>query len=188
MTNEPRYSFLARAIHWVVAAGFACMWMLGFTMTRLVEDDSAPEEFLYGVHISLGVTLLALIALRVAVRLTRCPPPLPASLQGAERAGAHLGHAALYALPALVMALGWAEVDLGGHGVAWFGVEMPKVFATVPEGSGAEEWAETLHRWLAYVMLCVAVIHVAAVAKHRWIDGHDVLYRMTFGGGRAKKE
>ena len=35
--------------------------------------------------------------------------------------------------------------------------------------------------WLAYAMLGVAAVHVAAVAKHRWIDRHDVLRRMTFG-------
>lgn len=84
------------------------------------------------------------------------------------------------------MALGGAEVNLGGHGVAWFGVEMPKVFATVSEGSGAEDRAETLHRWFAYAMSGVALVHVAAAAKHRWIGRHDVLYRMMFGGGRAK--
>ena len=56
------------------------------------------------------------------------PPPLPDAIRGIERAAAHLGHAALYALPAPVIAAGWAETNFGGHTVQWFGVEMPRVF------------------------------------------------------------
>jgi cytochrome b561 len=36
-----------------------------------------------------------------------------------------------------------------------------------------------LHKYLAYVMLAVAAVHVAAVVKHR-IARHDVLDRMSF--------
>ena len=65
-------------------------------MTTLVEDDS-PRE-----------TLLALLVPRIAIRLAYRPPPLPDSIRGMERTAAHLGHAALYALRALVIAIGWA--------------------------------------------------------------------------------
>ena len=34
-------------------------------------------------------------------------------------------------------------------------------------------------------MLAVALGHVAAAFKHRWIDGHDVIRRMTFGGSEG---
>ena len=167
-----------------MAAGFAFMWACGYAMTTLVADDSPLEELLFSLHISIGVTLLALLVARIGVRLASPPPPLPAGIRGAERVGAHLGHAALYALPAAVIAVGWFEVDAGGHGAEWFGVAMPKVFPTMETlgGYAVEDTAETVHRWLAYAMLGVAVVHVAAVAKHRWIDRRDVLRRMTFGG------
>ena len=182
--DNVRYSLAARAIHWVMAAGFAFMWACGYAMTTLVAEDSPLEELLFGLHISTGVTLLALLAARIGVRLARPPPPLPAAIRPLERTGARLGHAALYALPAAVIAVGWFEVDAGGHGASWFGVDMPKVFPTMETLGGyeVEGTAETVHRWLAYTMLGVAAVHVAAVAKHRWIDRHDVLRRMTFGG------
>ena len=174
-----RYSLPARLIHWTMAVGVAFMWACGFVMTTLVADDSPLEEALYDLHISVGVTLLALLAVRVAVRFANPPPPLPDAIHGVERLGAHLGHAALYVLPAAAMALGWVEVDLGGHGVAWFGIELPSLLAEADDAAG--ELAETLHKWVAYSMLGVAVVHVAAVAKHRWIDENDVLHRMTLG-------
>ncbi len=179
MTDE-KYHLTARLVHWIMALGFVFMWGSGFAMTKLVEDDSPLEEFLFDLHISVGVTLLALLVLRIAIRLIHRPPPLPATIRGVERTGAHLGHAALYALPALVIAAGWAETNFGGHAVQWFGVELPRVF---PEtGEDLQDLSEDLHMWLAYGMLAVAAGHVAAALKHRWFDGHDVIRRMTFGG------
>ena len=181
--DNGRYSLAARLIHWIMAAGFAFMWCCGYAMTTLVAEDSPLEELLFGLHISTGVTLLLLLAVRIGVRLAHAPPPLPQAIPPVERVGAHLGHAALYALPAVVIAVGWFEVDAGGHGVEWFGVGMPKVFPTLETvgGYAVEDTAATVHMWLAYAMLGVAAVHVAAVAKHRWIDRHDVLRRMTFG-------
>ncbi len=178
MTDD-RYHLTVRLMHWIMAAGFVFMWGCGYAMTTLVEDDSPLEELLFDLHISVGVTLLALLAARIAIRLVHRPPPLPAAIRGIERTAAHLGHAALYALPALVIAVGWAETNFGGHGVQWFGVEMPQVF---PEtGEDLQDLAEDVHKWLAYTMLAVAAGHVAAAFKHRWLDGHDVIRRMTFG-------
>ena len=177
--SEERYHLSARLIHWIMALGFAFMWGCGYAMTTLVEDDSPLEEFLFDLHISVGVTLLALLVLRIAIRAAHAPPPLPDSIRGRERTAAHLGHGALYALPALVIAAGWAETNFGGHAVQWFGVEMPRVF---PEtGEALQDISEDAHMWLAYAMLAVAAGHVAAALKHRWFDGHDVIRRMTFG-------
>ena len=183
--DSARYGLAARLIHWIMAAGFAFMWACGYAMTTLVEEDSALEELLFSLHISIGVSLLVLLVARIGVRLANRPPPLPAGIRPAERVGAHLAHAALYALPAAVIAVGWFEVDAGGHGASWFGVGMPKVFPIMETLAGyeVEDTAETVHRWLAYAMLGVAAAHVAAVGKHRWIDRHDVLRRMN--GRRA---
>ncbi len=179
--TDRKYPVAARLIHWIMALGFVFMWACGYSMTELVEEDSVLEEFLFDLHISVGVTLLALLVLRIVIRLANPPPPLPDTIRGLERTAAHLGHAALYALPALVIALGWAETNFGGHTVQWFGIEIPHVF---PEtGETLQNLSRNLHRWLAYTMLTVAAIHVAAAYKHRWIDGHDVIRRMTFGRG-----
>ena len=179
MTDE-KYHLAARLMHWIMALGFVFMWACGYAMTTLVEEDSPLEEFLFDLHISIGVTLLALLVLRIAIRLVHPPPLLPDSIRGLERTAAHLGHAALYALPALVIAAGWAETNFGGHAVKWFGVEMPRVF---PEtGEALQILSTDVHMWLAYGMLAIVGGHVAAAFKHRWFDGQDVIRRMTFGG------
>ena len=180
-----RYSIAARILHWLMAIGFLFMWACGYAMTSLVADDSPIQEFLFGLHISIGVTLLLLLVIRIAVRLAQRPPALPKGLARWERIGSQLGHWGLYLLPAATIAVGWAETDFGGHGVAWFGIEMPKIFPTRERlfGFDLEMTTATLHLWFAYTMLGLAVLHVAAVVKHKWVDGHDLLTRMTFGKG-----
>ena len=44
-------------------------------MTTLVEDDSPREALLFDLHIPIGVTLLARLVLRIALRLAYRPPP-----------------------------------------------------------------------------------------------------------------
>lgn len=177
--NSEKYHVTARVIHWLMAVGFAFMWLCGYTMESLLEEESSLSELLLELHISVGVTLLVLLVIRIIIRVMYTPPKLPDGIPRMERIGAHLGHAALYALPAAIIAVGWAETNFGGHAVQWFGLEIPNVFPAA--GEEWEELAELFHLGLAYTMLAVAVVHVAAVAKHRWIDRHDVLSRMTFG-------
>ena len=176
--NGEQYALSARVLHWLMAVGFLGMWVCGFVMTTLVEEDSPLEETLFDLHISFGVTLLALLVIRVLVRVLRTPPLLPESIRGIERIGAHAGHIALYVMPASIIVLGWSEVELGGHVVTWFGIEVPKILPIAPDDD-LGELAELLHMWFAYTMLGIAVVHVAAVVKHRYWDGHSVLYRMS---------
>lgn len=176
-----RYVLSARILHWVMAAGFTFMWACGYAMTSLVPDDSALQEFLFGLHISMGVTLLMLLVARIAVRLLNSPPALPEALANWEKIGSHLGHIGLYLIPTLVILIGWAETDFGGHGVEWFGLSMPKIFPTMETlwGLNLETTTAFLHKWIAYTMLLLTVVHVAAVVKHHCVDGLDVLGRMT---------
>lgn len=191
MSGRPdgdRYHLSIRVLHWLMALGFLCMWGLGWTMTNVAEDDSPAQEFLFGLHMSVGVTLLVLLILRIAIRLRVGAPPLPEALPRRDRIGARVGHIALYVLPVLIITLGWASRDFGGHGVEWFGLSLPKIFPTRETLAGLKpgDLAAELHGSLAWTLLALALIHIAAVAKHRWVDGHDVLHRITLGRGASR--
>ncbi|WP_420547987.1 cytochrome b [Curvivirga sp.] len=180
------YSPMMRFFHWIMAVGFIFMWACGYAMTTLVPDDGALEEILFMLHISVGVTLLGLFLARVINRFrSKIPAPLEA-FSKFEVKIAHLGHFALYALIFVALIGGWAEVDLGGHGVKWFGIEMPKIFPTMEfyAGINVEELSETVHKYAAYGLLGLTIFHIGAVIKHRR-DGHDVLPRMLPNHGKT---
>jgi len=179
------YAMPARALHWLMAAGFVFMWGCGYAMTSLpslIADDSPLEELLYMLHISTGVLLLVLLLTRIAVRHVCAPPPPAAGLSRFDERASHAAHIALYVLPAMIIITGWVEVDLGGHAPPFYGLgELPMLLPETEYIAGFEvEFVlETVHRWLAYGMLCLALVHAGAVAKHRWLDRNDVLHRMS---------
>ena len=173
--SEERYHLCARLLQWSLVLGFVFTW----GMTTLVADDSRLEEFLFGLHVCIGLTLLALLVRRIAARLVHRPLLMPETIGGKERSAGHLGQAALYALPALISAIGWAETNFAGHAAQWLSAEMMGVF---PEtGADLQDLSGDLHMWFAYTMLAFAVGHVAAAFKHRWLGGHDVIRRMALG-------
>lgn len=179
--TDTHYAYSARLMHWLMAIFFLFMWGSGFIMTMESMEDTPLEESLFSLHISTGVMLVVLMVARIAIRLTHRPPALPDFMPPLEKLGSHLGHLGLYLLPIAVLTIGWAEVDFGGHGVKWFGLAMPKLFPTMETYAGfnLEETTEVLHRWLAWTTFGLFVLHVMAVIKHRYMDGHDVLYRMS---------
>lgn len=72
--ESERYSLAARLLHWLMAVGLVFMWACGYTMITLVEDDTPIVEFLFDLHISVGVTLPVLMLARIAIRLTYRSP------------------------------------------------------------------------------------------------------------------
>ena len=184
-TMNESYAAPARALHWAMAAGFVFMWACGFVMSSLedwIGEDSPLEELLYTLHMSTGALLLALLIARIAVRRAYPPPAPVAGLSRWEESASKATHILLYVLPAAVIFAGWAEADTGGHGVPFYGLfEFPGIFPDVEFIAGFEvgEVLETVHAWLAYTMLGLAVLHLGAVVKHRWFDHNDVLHRMA---------
>ena len=176
-----KYVLAARILHWSMAAGFVFMWVAGFLMENVAGDDTPLEDLLRDLHISIGITLGCLLILRIAIRLRYRPPPLPHAIGPVQRRVAHLGHLALYAISAAVIFIGWAGTNMGGYGGAWFGIGLPQM---LPEIEAAEDITETIHMYLAYIMAGLALGHVLAALKHIYLDGHDVIHRMTFGGER----
>jgi len=164
-----------------MALCFAFMWASGSYMRNLMAHDSAAQELLYDLHKSVGVTLLALLVIRVSARLLSRTPALPAALPAWERAAAKLGHLGLYGLIVLALVTGWALTDFGGHGVVWFGLAMPQIFPVRETlfGVTLDPLVSDIHAWLVYGLLGLAVIHVGAVLKHRLNDGVDLLPRIT---------
>ncbi|CAG1773251.1 partial Cytochrome b561, partial [uncultured bacterium] len=88
---------------------------------------------------------------------------------------AHWGHRALYALMVVTPLVGWADSNLHGRPVKLFGLPLPKLFPTVEDIGTTSGY---IHTVLAYTLLGVVAVHVAAVIKHRYVDRADVLRRI----------
>ncbi len=103
-----RYSRVAIALHWMIAALIAFNLGLGFFMLGF----PLPLAFLVGgIHVSSGITVLALTIVRIVWRLTHAPPPHPAGLRPWERHTAAIVHFLLYLAMVLMPVTGWSMMS-----------------------------------------------------------------------------
>lgn len=168
-----RYPLPSIALHWLIAlllfAGFA----LG---TYMHELALSPQKLrLYSYHKWLGVTVFALVILRLALRFVMPPPallPAPAwQLHLARRV-----HATLYLLMFAVPLSGWLMSSAKGFTTVWFGI-LP-----LPDLLDKDEALGNLlrngHQALNWLLAGLVMLHAGAALKHHWIGRDDTLKRM----------
>lgn len=103
-----RYTRVAMILHWTIAALILFNLSVGFFM----EGWPAPFRFLVILmHISAGMTVLALTVVRVIWRILHQPPPYPTEMRPWERNTAHFVHLLLYAAMVLMPLTGWAIIS-----------------------------------------------------------------------------
>lgn len=168
------YTRTAIALHWLIAALILAALPMGLIMT---EMPLSPQKLqFYAWHKWLGVTVFVLALLRLLWRVRHPPPPLPASVPRWQRLAAHLTHACLYALMLAIPLVGWLMSSAKGFQTVYLGVLPIPDLLSKDEALG--EALAALHAWLAYALIALLILHVAAALKHHFIDGDDVLRRM----------
>ena len=182
--DEHRYNRAAMILHWLIAAVIATQLALGWIMNEVLEDHSPSQEQMEGIHISLGLTLILLVLLRIAIRFTHRPPSLPDAMPPTEKALAHGVHLALYALMLAIPLSGWAMISLGSRPISFWGLPWPhlpgvgEVFGS-PPAKGVRQQIKHIHVFILIWAFVVAwALHVAGAFKHQF-DGRPVLWRMV---------
>ena len=180
------YTRLARLLHAVQGLALVGMFAVGLYM---VDLPFSPDRLkLYNWHKWAGVLVLALSVIRLLWRLTHRPPPLPAPIAQAmpawQRRAHHATHAALYLLFFAVPLLGWAYSSATGFPIVLFGVlPLPD---WVPVNETLADALKPAHRYAAYALAALVLLHVAAALKHHVIDRDGLLWRMGWKAPSTK--
>lgn len=169
-TNYPPSS---RFLHWLMAAALVANFALGASVH---EMELSPQKLqLLTWHKWAGISLLALVSLRLLNRLF-FPPPAPEPGPVWQTRAAGLVHVLLYALMFAIPVSGWLISSAAGIPVVYLGVwELP---ALLPKNI---LWVDTLkdvHEALNQSLLMLVILHVAAALKHHFIDHDRSLIRL----------
>lgn len=175
VTGDTGYSGTAKWMHWLVAVLIFANLGLGLTMVDM--PGITPTKLRYfNWHKWVGVTVFALVVLRLVWRVTHRPPALPGSMPAWERRAAAASHAALYVLMFAQPLSGYFYSLAVGFPVVYLGVlPLPVLIEPNP---ALKEPLVMLHHLLAWAMLALLLVHIGAALKHRFIDHDDVLQRM----------
>ena len=172
-TGSYQYSAVAIAFHWVIAFFVVVNLTIGF----LHEPIKALAAWM-PAHKSIGITVLVLTLGRLAWRLAHRPPPLPVETKAWEHGAAHAVHWTFYGLLLLMPLTGWLMVSGTDkrRPLDWFGAfDIPYL----PVSKVAGGFGHTGHGILAWVMLALVVLHIAAALRHHLILRDSVLARMA---------
>lgn len=177
-----RYTPVAIALHWIIAALIIFMLGLGFLMEDFPQEIRGAA---YGLHKSTGLSILLLTFVRIAWRLGHKAPPLPAGTKPIEALIARALVVGFYILMITLPMSGWAlsSANPKGYPINWFGLfDWPflPVLSTL-DIETKKEVAHSIseaHETMAAAMIGLLVLHVAAALKHHFILKDDVLTRM----------
>lgn len=173
--SSSRYGLVSMALHWGVAVAVFGLFALGLWMVGLSYYDewrkAGPD-----LHKSIGITLFAVMLIRIVWRLLSPPPSALASYGKWTRIGATLGHLFLYVALFAVMFAGYLISTADGAGIPVFGLfEVPALITGLPDQA---DTAGTVHLYLAWVLVIFAGLHGLAALKHHFIDRDVTLKRM----------
>jgi cytochrome b561 len=179
--TRTRWGVLSQLLHWLIAALIGVQIALGLIGTEL--PLSMAKLATLARHKSLGITLLALMLLRLAWRALNPTPSLPDTLRPHERVLAHLTHTGLYVLVIALPLSGWIMSSARGFPVSWFNlVQLPNL---VGRNATLYHTMVRLHVLLAIALGLLLVLHIAAAFKHHFVLRDDTLRRMLPGAGTA---
>jgi cytochrome b561 len=172
--NVFKYSRTAIVLHWLVALLILVILPLGMVMTDL--DLSPTKLKLYSWHKWLGVSIFALVLVRIFWRVTHPAPPLPLSMPAWQRRAAAALHGLLYVLLLALPLSGWLMSSAKGFQTVWFGVlPLPDL---IGKDEGLGEFFEETHETLVGLLLFLLALHVGATLKHHFIDRDGIAVRM----------
>lgn len=190
-----RYTKTAKILHWLIALGIFGMFALGWYMSELpkegpkqmaydlfdwgiytwtLSEEASPRTFYFNLHKSIGITLLALIVIRIFWRITHKAPAMLASYKAWETKLASGVHRLLYVLMVALPLSGLVMAVASKYGVKWFGLD----FIGGLDNTPLREAFKEVHEIIGVVILLIIILHILGALKHKFIDKDETLDRM----------
>lgn len=196
MGDNTRYSKVAVLLHWLVALCIFAMLGLGWFMADLPKDapkqssydffnlglytwelakEASPRTFYFGLHKSVGVTLLALIVVRLLWRISHKPPAPLSTHQRWEQKLSTATHHVLYLLMLAIPVSGLIMATASKYGVKWFEI---KIISGLDDPALRDLFHE-VHEITISLLVLMIILHIAGALKHKLIDKDDTMKRMS---------
>lgn len=168
-----QWGSIAKFFHWIIALAILGNGAFGL----LMDLASSPIQKInwLALHKSIGLTVLALVLLRILWRWgDRRPVDEPAPRW--QQWAAHVVHGLLYVLIVAMPLSGWWFNSISGKPLQWF--KLFNLPALVTKNLELKHFAHGVHEYLFWFLILVLVAHVGAALKHHVFDNDNVLRRM----------
>jgi cytochrome b561 len=172
--DSPRYTTIARLLHWIIALLVISQFVLGWWMQSIPKLPAGPRAEAFNLHKSMGLVILALMAIRILWRSWVPPPPWPPAPHW-QRILAKGNHAVLYVLLVALPVSGYLGSVFSGYPVRFFGATLPAWGTPLPAMKDAMGMVHLVATW---ALAAAVALHLAGALHHAMTTGENVLGRM----------
>lgn len=167
------YGAVSQFLHWLMAVAVFGLFGLGLWMTSLTYYDPWYTKGPF-VHEGVGISMALMLVFRLVWRATNTKPD-DSYLTPLERLASASTQWGFYVLMIAVMVSGYLISTADGRAIPVFDLfSLPSVY----QAKNLEDTAGTIHLYLAWMTIGLAVLHAAAALKHHFIDKDETLRRM----------
>ena len=181
MSASDRYARPAIVLHWLIAALVIVQFAWGWWMLGIPKQPVGPRVDAFNLHKSFGLTILALMLVRIAWRVSHPPPPMPPMPRWQARV-ARANHILLYAALVIHPLAGYLGSEFSGFPVKYFGITLP---GWAGKNAALKDLMSAIHLATSWVIAVAVLTHVGAALKHALIDRDALLARMGIGRSPA---
>lgn len=185
------YGSVAKYIHWIIALLFLCSYLTVYYRHWFTDKDT-PENWLsLQLHLSIGISILALVLLRIIWRISNTTPSPEPGSPLAHKA-AKLGHYALYAIMIISPVTGYIGTGVQTEYFFLFDIakfEDTQLFnSVIQNGLGMtfkefEEPIDKIHKEFLgeYLVWLLILGHTLAALYHHIVKQDRTIKKMTSG-------
>jgi cytochrome b561 len=176
MESRVQYGTTAKMFHWLIAALLIAQYSIGWFMPDIHSRMKPGAPMIW--HISIGTTILALMLLRLAWRLSHPVAP-ESSLPAYQRITSRAVHWLLYVFVLLTTLSGWLFASARGWQIAWF-FWLPFPMLTSANAPLLKA-IDGLHQVFEWALILILGVHVSAAFVHLLYFHDGVMRRMLPG-------
>jgi cytochrome b561 len=174
-TTPDRYSSASITLHWLMFLGIAATYT-AIELHEVLQRGSSAREASETAHYVMGLSVFALVWLRIAARFAWPAPP--AIDKGWRQAASVVTHGLLYVLMITMPLAGWILLSAEGETVRFLGAELPSLMR---EDRALAEQVEELHELGGTIGYWLIGLHAAAALFHHYFLRDGLMGRMRPG-------
>ena len=173
-TQGKHYHPLQIGVHWLTLLLLIAVYAL-IELRDIYPKGSAGHDLMKTWHFMLGMAVLAVVLVRLPLRLALQAPPITPPPPAWQEQLAHAMHWALYGFLIVMPLLGWLTLSAKGQPIPFFGLELPALMG--PDRATARN-LEGIHELIGNLGFFLIGLHAAAALWHHYFMRDDTLERM----------
>jgi cytochrome b561 len=162
-------------LHWINTLTILSLSAFGLYMVELTYYDALYTTLPF-IHKSLGMLLIPAFAFNLLWKCIDKKPEPTNGVNALEQRLASLLHWIFYSVIAVILISGYLIPTSDGEVIDVFG--LVSVPATITSILQQPDQVGLVHQYLAYALLALVLLHVAAALKHHFINRDNTLGRM----------